>query len=223
MDDLRTPSADEGLHKSSMFLARSVLGLIPGIGGLANEVLSLVVVDPAQRRRDAFILDIAQRLEALERAGLLTIDDLAADERVSAIILTAVQVAQRSTGQEKLNGLKAATMRGIATVAERDRATIAIGIIDRLTDPHIIGLSLFAQAEGELEAGAVWQFFRDHIEADPPRGLDPSDPFFPVIWRDLIAQGLVSEKVLSGYGAGGTVYVISPLGRFVIEAISSDT
>jgi hypothetical protein len=186
-------------------------------------VLSLVVVDPAQRRRDAFILDIAQRLEALERAGLLTIDDLAADERVSAIILTAVQVAQRSTGQEKLNGLKAATMRGIATVAERDRATIAIGIIDRLTDPHIIGLSLFAQAEGELEAGAVWQFFRDHIEADPPRGLDPSDPFFPVIWRDLIAQGLVSEKVLSGYGAGGTVYVISPLGRFVIEAISSDT
>lgn len=221
MDDLTKQSADEGLYKPGMFLARSLLGLVPGIGGVAAEMLSLVVTDPAQRRRDAFLIDIAQRVEAVERAGLLNMDELAADERVSAIILTAVQVAQRSTGQEKLKGLKAATMLGVINVAERDRATIAIGIIDRLTDLHIIGLTLFSQAEGELEEGEVYQFFGDNFAALPPRGLDPGDPFFSVIWRDLVAQGLVRERTNPAtLGGRGALYTVSPLGRFVMDSIA---
>lgn len=213
-DDLSKPSADEGLFKVAGFLAKSTIGLMPG-GSVLAELLTLVVADPAGKRRDRFLMDLAARVEAQQ----LDLKELASDERVSAIVLTAVQVAQRSTGEEKLRSLREATMRGLTHVSERDRTLLALGIVDRLTDPHIVSLRLFARAEGELEDGAVYDFFLKHFEATPSHALDPRDPFFPVIWRDLIGQGLVTEKVLSGYGQGQTVYVTSPLGRFVLDTI----
>ncbi|RYE46269.1 MAG: hypothetical protein EOP24_16645 [Hyphomicrobiales bacterium] len=217
-DDLSNTTPDEGLTKVMTFMAKAGLGMLPG-GSVLAELVTLVVIDPAQKRRDWLLNNIVARVEDLEREGVVSLDELADDERVSAIVLTAVQAAQRSIGEQKLRDLANATMQGIASVSERDRVTISINIIDRLTEAHIVALRMFAQAEGQLEDQAVHAFFLKHFESTPALSLDPRDPFFPVLWRDLFAQGLVTETISQAFGGGDPFYVTSPLGRFVLDHI----
>lgn len=143
MDDLAKPTNDERSYKVLKFLTKSLMQFLPpGASGTASELFDLLVADPALKRRDRFIMDLATRLEALAENAVFDPASLIANDDISAFLLHAVQIAVRSRGAEKLQALREAAARGTIADGEEERgpAYVAMGIIDRLTDYHIIRL-----------------------------------------------------------------------------------
>jgi hypothetical protein len=212
LDDLSKRSADEGLYKGLMFLARGSLGLVPGVGPVAAEILQLIVADPAQKRRDNFLMALARRIELLEKAGHVTIAELAQDERVSATILQAAQIAQRSTGERKHSALKNAATRCICDGSARSLSPIVIGVIDRLTDNHLYilnGLRQFVRPVDPNTArrefvqkywGTTQPLTIGFVKDNKPKGdgLNPSEIVFKTVWSDLVGMGLIKEGSREG-------------------------
>ncbi len=141
MDDLTKPTPGEGAYKALRFLSKAAAGTLPGgLGGLASEFFDLVVADPAARRRDRFLMEIASRLDALAERDRFDVRKMLDSDEVSALLLHSIQIAIRTRGQHKIEALREATVRG--TVAESDEQRepgyVVLGIIDRLTDHHLI-------------------------------------------------------------------------------------
>ena len=158
MNDLTKPNSEERSFKVMKFMAKSLLQLLPpGASGTATELFDLLVSDPAVKRRDRFIMDLAERLEVLAEKAVFDPASLIENDDVSAFLLHAVQIAVRSRGAEKLEVLREVAARG--TIAgdddERAPAYVAMGIIDRLTDYHIIRLRWEAKPQRSYTYGQV--------------------------------------------------------------------
>lgn len=212
MDDSLKPSPDERLYRGLMFLAKGTLGQVPGIGPVAAEILQLVVADPAQKRRDSFLVELARRVEYLEELGRVTVAELANDDRVSAAILQAAQIAQRSTGKEKQSALRNAATRCLCDSSARSLSPIVLGVVDRLTDNHLYildGLRKFVRPvdPDTAKRGFVQKYWGTtqpltigYVRENKPtgEGLDPSGIVFQTVWSDLIGLGLVKEGSRDG-------------------------
>lgn len=143
MTDLTQPTNGEQTYKVLKFLVKSLAQFLPpGVSGTASEFFDLVVSDPAIKRRDRFIMDLAVRLDELAEKESFDPASLIDNDDVSAFLLHAVQIAVRSRGAEKLEALREVAARGTIASDEEERtpAYVAMGIIDRLTDYHIIRL-----------------------------------------------------------------------------------
>lgn len=217
-----TEHPDDGLMRVGSFLARATLGLLPG-GGTAAEIFSLVVGDPAANRRNRFLADLLSRIEALERAGHIDLAEMAADERVGATILGAVQIALRSHGQAKLLALRNATLGGTCINANRDLATMVLAIVGDLTELHLYILNeIVAVAarygrtgsfvdEGTFRHAMLQKVYgtRQSITvgfvktAKKLPGIpDPESSQFRLILSDLFRTGLLETKVRADEFAG---------------------
>lgn len=141
-DDLNQTSPNERLYRAFKFIAKSSAGsLAPvGLSSIANEIFDLIVSDPAVRRRDRFIMDSAARIAALEEAGQISLESLLDNEESAAILLRAVQAAMRSSGEQKLNALQEAALKGIlsSVVGKGSSSQIVIGLLDQMTEYHVI-------------------------------------------------------------------------------------
>jgi len=207
-DNLSVASPDEGLHAVSMFLAKSGLSLLPG-GGILAELLTLVVANPATKRRDAFLMDLSRRIEDLEKQGRIDLTELARDETVSAIILQAAQIAQRSVGEAKIEALKLAAVKGaIHESSERYLSLIVLGVLDRLTEAHVKLLKTIAELarreasiakQDILSVGVTYQNSLDGLLA-PQRTVTGEyyDGRIPYI-NGLILSDLATIGVIESY------------------------
>lgn len=202
----QSPNADQGLRNVATFLAKSVASLVPG-GGIAAELITLVVGDPATRRRDQLLNDIAIRLAALEAESQSSIAELAADERVSSIVLHALQIVQRSVGEQKYEALRNATLRGTFDPSARSLTPIVLGILDRLTDNHLYILKGMSRYRSPVDPSTPATHFQmkywgtsqpvsiGFAQENRPKGdgLDPSGIVFKTVWSDLVGLGLIQE------------------------------
>lgn len=211
-------SSEDRAAKLLTFLTKSTLSLVPG-GGIAAELFTLLVSDPASGRREAFLTDLMLRIGRLEEQGRVRLEDLAGNEEVSALLLQAGLIAQRSAGTEKLRALREAALRGTCNPSERTAAMITVGALDRLTDVHIYVLKGMAQFSSEIPVDRIVGYFEAHYfgkkypqaikaEANPeltpmPGRLHPNSETYFMIWHDLISMGLLEERVSTSFGQGG--------------------
>ncbi|TJZ82022.1 hypothetical protein [Paracoccus hibiscisoli] len=188
-DDLRVATNSERLYKIGSFFFKATAGVLtdPSASTVLNETFDLIVTDPGVRRRDRFIMDLDERFTMLERAGMITVEDLRNNEEVSALLLRSIQAATRSSGARKLEALKEVVVRGVTSkeAASASHAQVMLTLVDRMTEHHIIALHFMTlptrfynptrlmkyPASGERES-----FHYGQPVQDTPKGLtNPSE------------------------------------------------
>ncbi|KSV67260.1 hypothetical protein N182_34070 [Sinorhizobium sp. GL2] len=161
-------------------------------------------------------MSLATRLEELAQRAVFDPASLIDNDDVSAFLLHAVQIAVRSRGTEKLEALREVAARGTIASDEEERvpAYVAMGIIDRLTDYHIIRLQWEVKPRrsytyGEVKAGNFESLhFGQPTFSDPSLLKGPAEIFnfegvvryveqqsllnFRLAYADLAAMGLLT-------------------------------
>lgn len=216
-------SSEDRAVRVMSFMAKAGLSFLPA-GGIWSELFTLLVGDPASKRRDEFMADVLLRLKQLEESGHIRLEDVAGNEEVSAILLQAGSIAQRSAGHEKLKALKDAAIRGTCNPSERTAAMVTLNVLDRLTDVHIYilrGMEQFGSRVGLERINAhfdAYYFGQTSPQAIAPQHerrltpmagrLHPNSETFRFVWQDLVSLGLLEEEVVQSFFPGGT-----PAGR----------
>jgi hypothetical protein len=143
-DDLSRESHKEHLYKVARFLTKGAGGILAPIGlsTLVSESFDLFVKDPATKRRDRLLMDLMEQVARLTQDGRLSISDLQDNDDVAAVLVRATQAAVRSSGEEKLRALREAALKGMLSAAARvaSPAQVIIGLLDRMTEHHVIRL-----------------------------------------------------------------------------------
>lgn len=209
---------------------KSVVSLIPIIGGSAAELFSLVVSPPLEKRRDAWLIDIYDLLVSLkEKIDGFNIEDLSENENFISMLLYATQIAMRTHQKEKLAALKNAVVNSIF-VPDIDESLqlIFLNIVDMSTPWHLIILKFLndPQKFGE-EHGTEYSNFisvpHSHILESAYPELKGRSEFYDHIVRDLYNNGLIkSESIQTTIYAVKVVSDATKMGKDFLRFIASD-
>ena len=171
-------------------VARGVLGVIPFSGSSAIELLNAVITPPLERRRQAWMTDIGERLEKLEADGF----DIAAldqNEEFISTLLYASHLAIRTHHEEKLVALRNAVINTARNQApEATLQQMFLDFVDSLTELHLQILKFF-QNPGPPPGGMTMGGLSHVIEGAFPE-LRGHGAIYEQIGRDLNSRGLLA-------------------------------
>lgn len=198
-------------------LSRALMQALPG-GGTAAAILSMAVAEPAARRAETFMVELAKRLIQLESAFEgFRVDGLASKPEFASAVLQAVTLAQRTHQEEKrLALLNAVLNTGVSSDFHEEFGGAVLSLLDSITVSHLRILSW-------LHGNPL------HLMVDDGRGLaQHAAEQFPnlksnmgmaaFVSGDLIAKGLVNKA--NPFGSDTTAYSVSEFGVRFLQYIS---
>jgi hypothetical protein len=195
------PSTGDYAHAG----VRAGFSLAPVLGGPLTEFFSIVVAPPLEKRRDAWLIDIVDRLKRLEHeAEGFKIENLAKNEEFISTLFYATQVAMRTHHKEKLEALRNIVVNSsLGMTAPENIHHIFMNMIDRYTPLHILVLRFVEKPDKFIstyrgvktnELPFAWDL-RDAFRVTFPE-LHLIDEYYEQIIRDLTSDGLIkSEKM----------------------------
>ena len=177
--------------------ARAVIASIPIVGGAGVEIFAAIVQPPLDRRRNEWMKEIGDALSELEQTGVINLSSLQEDDGFLDIVLSASQIALRTSQQEKKDALRNAILNAtLPHVLDESHQQFFLHLVDTFTIWHLRLLKLFqnpmawfreyAKPWPDVYAGGLSQI----LEAAYPE-LAPQRDFYDQIWRDLNTYGLV--------------------------------
>lgn len=129
---------------------RVAISAIPVVGGPALELFNALKAPPIQRRRDAWLDDLAERLSRLEQRGQLTLADLRDDEKFVSAVIQALTIAIKNHQQEKLEALHNAVINvALGTAPEDSKRELFLRLVDDFTILHLRALAVFRNHDTE--------------------------------------------------------------------------
>lgn len=174
-------------------VAKAALSAVPYIGGPAAELLQLVIQPPLERRREAWMQSVGEKLQELQQAGL-DIEALSQSEEFVSAVLHASNMALRTHHQEKLEALRNAVLNVAVEQAPDDTLQyMFLHWVDSMSPLHLRILKFFqAPTPPEnLSMGALAHVLeRSMPELRGKRGI------YDQVWKDLYANGLVNTDGL---------------------------
>jgi len=133
----------DDLHRG----ARMLLSCLPA-GGAAVELFNRLLAPPIQRRRDAWLNHLADRVAKFEQEGRVKVEDLQQNDEFISTVMQASQAAVRNHQQEKLGALRNAVLNtALGQAPEDSKREMFLGFVDTLTVWHLRVLS-FLSAPG---------------------------------------------------------------------------
>ncbi len=216
--DPRKRTAGDYAHLTLQAVLNGALSFVPG-GGAATILLSEFVASPAQKRRDAFLLQVAQDLHRLKKKIDVDAETLQQSPAfVSAVI--AASAASIQTGEpEKIDALRAAL---VSTAQQHDfyeaYNQMLIAALRDMTSVHIRLIRFFegrdyATVQKKGKNGVLHQHDFD-VEVRPVFG--ETFPMYIIhrACKELEAAGLIG--VPSGFASqmSGPNYVTMLLTQF---------
>jgi hypothetical protein len=123
-------------------LAEAVTSLIP----VGQTVLHSLISSPIQRRMEAWIANVENRLVGLEAKGLIDYQELLSRPEFSALIMRAIQSAAITSQKEKLLSLENFLMNvALNPNLEEDELYILLNILTEFTPSHLKVLEYYAR------------------------------------------------------------------------------
>lgn len=177
-------------------LARSVLAVLPA-GGALVELLQAVVMNPAEKRKEAWMEQVTEELNALISQEVVTLESLESDDRFLSVFLEISNVAIRTHDTQKKEMLKNAISSAAEnTTQDETLESVLVGLIAQLLPIHLKVLS-FARSPSPGSAKTVL------LHAFPEVGND--EAIIDLVWSELLSKGLVRQMDLaftfnSGFG-----------------------
>jgi hypothetical protein len=193
-----TPSRGDTAHT----VGRSLLSLIPHLGGPAVELFSALVTPPLERRRQEWMERIGAALEDLHETAQLNIDELASDEGFIDTLLTASQAAIRTSQEEKLEALQNAVLNtALPNPPDQALRQIFLSLVDEFTEWHLRMLKLFqdprAWAEAHGHTFPPVNSLASILQSAYPE-LRDERAFYDLVWGGLVTRGLTNTGSLQG-------------------------
>ncbi len=180
-------------------LAKAGFSAIPVVGGPAVELFQYVVQPPLEKRREAWMEDVGQRLKELESQGL-KLEDLQSNEEFITAVMQASQVALRTHQTEKLAALRNAVLNVAKGQAPEETIQhLFLDYVDSLTERHLQILKIFQAPVPP--PGSTMGGLGNVLEHNLPE-LRGRRELYDQLWKDLYSRGLVNTDSLHGTMSG---------------------
>lgn len=214
--------------------ALSAVGSVPLIGPAIFEVLDYLILNPAQDRRDKFLAEVLERLQALESAGGVSLSELQESVEFQTTFIRAMRIAAREPQPEKLEFLRNAILNtaGRPSSIANDVQSALLGALERMTPTHI---RMLVAMEPSNSSGNYYRI-RDIAQSAWPEDVQyeypPSDKYLETgdllrsMVGEIVALGLASSSVrepegIATPGQAPDSVKLSTLGRRLLELIRS--
>jgi hypothetical protein len=181
-------------------VAATALGVVPIAGSTLASLLMAAVGSGLGRRRDRFIILLAEQLNILftEQKTRLDAKELFEDEQFVTVVAQATDIAVRNHQKEKIDALRNATINtALPSELPDDEQLLFVSWIDDLTALHIRILTFSQNPRNWMDANELKpRSVRDQLFIDPDAvisrlAVDPD--LYDQIIRDLIARGLIQN------------------------------
>lgn len=205
------PEATAGDHLHT--LARAGIGSIPIVGAAATELFRKLMAPPLEKRSQQWMESVAEGLRQLESQQFLSIEQLANNDVFIDVVMTASQVAIRTSQEKKREALKNAVLNAaLPNPPDQSRQQIFIGLVDSLTVWHLKILRFFSDPVKAFEQQAktppqysIGGSLSQLLTAAYPE-LANERELCDLIGKDLYGKGLLGTESFHGMMTGRGVY-----------------
>lgn len=182
-------------------LAKAGLSAIPVLGGPAVELFQYVVQLPLEKRRDAWMTTVGEKLQELEAQGF-KLEDLQSNEQFVTTVMHASQLALRTHHSAKLAALRNAIINVARGQAPEEAIQhLFLDYVGSFTELHLRILKVFSSPT--LPPNISANGLSDVLEYNIPEMLGRRE-LYDQFWRDLYLRGLVNTEglhtMMSGNG-----------------------
>jgi hypothetical protein len=169
-------------------IVRAGLSTVAGAPGA--ELLQLLFGAPLERRRDAWMKEVGQALQELEKNRGIRLEELQTNETFVTVVIQATQMALRNHQREKVQALRNAVINSaIGINIEEDLQLQFVRYVDELTPSHLALLNSLADQEQWL---ASVQTHEELYQRFVPQDLqDVSREEFKLLCADLSSRVLL--------------------------------
>ncbi|MBA7622107.1 hypothetical protein ES703_29478 [subsurface metagenome] len=132
-------------------VVKAGISAVPGVGGPANELFSLVIKPPLGKRLDKWWESISERLKEVEtKVKGFKIENLSENEMFISTLMQATQVAIRNHQRQKLEALRNAVLNAaLPNAPEENLQLMFLNFVDSLTLGHLRMLKLLNDFEAK--------------------------------------------------------------------------
>lgn len=200
-------------------IAKAGLSAIPVVGGPAVELFQFLVQPPLEKRREAWMTDVGQKLLELEAQGM-SLPDLQSNEQFVSAVMQASQAALRTHKAEKLAALRNAIINVARGQAPDETVQhLLLSFVDSLSEMHLRILRVFQ--EPSPPPGLSMGGLGDVLEYNIPE-LRGRQDLYRQLCRDLYANGLFdTENIGVTMSANGLAQRrVTGLGESLLQFIS---
>jgi hypothetical protein len=191
-----------GAGDAAQIITRAAVSAVPIVGGPVSELVNAIFGPFVERRREAWMREIADAVRNLEEHKGLTIEDLLSNEVFGDTVLQATQIALRTSQDEKREALRNAALNAaLPTAPDQSLQQMFLTFIDTLTVWHIRVLRLFDNPRqvtailGRRWPSLLMAGMGTILENAYPE-LGGKRSFYDQVWRDLWQRGLVNTESL---------------------------
>lgn len=196
----KTTPPKENAADTAHALAKAGISAIPGIGGPAAELFSLVIAPPINKRRQEWMESVADALHELEKkTESFKIEDLSKNEAFVTCVMHATTAAIKNHQKEKLEALKNAVLNtALKRAPEDDVQLMFLEFVDTLTPWHLRLLKFFDGPQEWVEKHKIMMpsfsacGIGTIIENAFPELRGRRD-FYDQLGKDLHARGLIGS------------------------------
>ncbi len=227
-DDKRQAPTSKTAGDHVHSIAKAGLSSIPVVGGASSELFASVVTPPLEKRRNAWMEEVGERLRQLEDKGL-DLATLRDNDEFIDIVMSASAAALKTASEEKRAALRNAVINTASGQTPKESlAQVFISLVDSFTEWHLRILRLFqdppgwAQTDGHDFGSPMTSSLAATLVGAYPE-LKDRRAFYDQVWRDLHQRGLVNTDSLSGMmtASGAMAKRTSDLGDRFLAFIES--
>lgn len=191
-------------------LAKAGIASIPIVGAAAAEILPLIITPPIEKRREVWMLEVGERLQALEKQRQIKLESLSENDIFVDTVLKISSEALKTSEREKLKYFKNAIVNtAVSPNPDISEINIFVRLITEFTIWHIKILKLFDNPEecyriNEKEFAQYSMVSLSKILFRAYPILYARQDFCDLIWADLGRWGLHNTSDLkTGVSASG--------------------
>jgi hypothetical protein len=170
---------------------------IPFVPGIASEVFALLFNQPLSKRREEWMVAVAEGLvELKEKVEGFSLEALSENDAFVTTVLQATTCAMRNHQQDKLEALRNAVLNSaLPNAPEDDVQLIFLDLVDTLTAWHLRVLQLFDDPVRWAEKNQR-PFPKDWYTSGTRQVLDYAFP-------ELTGKGELTGKIIQDLGRYG--------------------
>lgn len=223
MVDLKNTSGDY-VHST----VNAVISSMPVLGSAASEIFNMVIVAPLEKRKEKWMLKIAESLEELQnKVDGFDVHKLCNNELFVSVLNRASQLALSNHQEEKILALKNAVMNTALNISiDENEEMMFLNLIDVMTPWHLKIIFYFDNPKERFEEISIKP--TEYMMGSPVLPLQEFYPelksrndFINLIVNDLYNRGIFSIGDLNCIMSSSGMYVsrLTEFGRRFFDYI----